>query len=185
MANHVTSFVEFGNISEEAKKFLTDIDMEMESDQVLKVFLDEEIGDTRQAWVEALGAKWVYFDYIDEDNLSLVSAWSPPEEFFTKIYEKLQSLNSPDLEMFVSYEDEMPNFVGFWGRIKDYEYEEYVEQDYYERIIGAEPYIPDEDDDENYEYNDHWDEKLNEFKSSEYECFKSGYEEYLAEQEEQ
>lgn len=178
MANHVTTFAFFENISKEAEEFLTNIDLDKDSDEVLMDFTEEKVGDNGQDWVDAYGAKWVYIDDIYEDTVHLCSAWSPPEGMLNKIYEKLQSLNSPDLLMWACYEDEMPNFVGVWGRVGDYDYENHVEEHDYKSVIGCEPHFLDEDEEGNTisEYNDEWDEKLDEWRDSEYNLFKECHE---------
>ena len=182
MANHVSTYVSFENLSKEAEEFLTNIDMSKKSDEVLMNFVSEEVGDTRQDWVDAFGAKWVYFDDISENTACLVSAWSPPEALLDKMYDKLHSLNSPNLELWATYDDEMPNFIGTWGRIGDFYYEEYVEDEHYESIIGCNPHILDEEGDWE-DYNEDWPELLDKWHDSEYECFKQCYAEHLEELE--
>jgi len=157
MANHVTSFVSFSNISEEAIKFLdglSEIDGENKEQDQIKYFCE----DYKPEWdwyAENIGPKWMYFDYVDGDNFSTVSAWSVPIPFFNKVFETLKALNSPDLRMWVQYEDEMPNFVGVYGLYQDEVYEEEVEAEDYMNVIGCENWDEETDD-----YNEDWGYKL-------------------------
>lgn len=179
MANHVTSYISFENLSEEAIDYLDSADDNF-LHSVYNLSEDTDI-DNALWYNENVGSKWLNFEEISSDLIWTVTAWGTPNNFYDVLYEKLQSMNSPNLEMWVRYDDEMPNFVGCWGRIGDYEYDEYVEEDYYERVIGCKPYIQDEDDEDDWEINDDWYEELDKFYDSEYDCFKESYREYLEE----
>jgi len=156
MANHVISHISFENLSEEATQFLSNImpSFDTPTAKVLEYFF-EESEDTMNtyAWcVDNLGAKWVNFEEIGEDTFNMFSAWSFPKRFADTLYEKLVSLNSPNLEMWCTYEDEMPNFIGVYGRGPyEAEYEEELDENLYEEEIGSLPY-----NEETEEFNDEW-----------------------------
>jgi hypothetical protein len=178
MANHVTSYISFENLSQEAIDFI-DSSGENFLHSVYNLSEDVDI-DTAFWYNENVGSKWMHFEELSSDLISTVSAWGPPGNFYEALYEKLESLNSPGLEMWVRYDDEMPNFVGVWGRIGDWDYEEYLEEEHYENVIGCTPNILDEDG-EWEEFNDDWYEELDKWYDSEYDCFKESYSEYMIE----
>ena len=119
MANHVTSFITIENLSEEAKFFLEHL-----NDETLLQELYSDYDNTREWYIDNVGAKWLNFHDIDSANISCTSAWSPPVQFYDKLHEKLIELNSPDAVVWATYEDEMPNFFGVYGLGKDTVYEE-------------------------------------------------------------
>jgi len=180
MANHVYSYISFVNLSQEAEDYLNNA-----GDNFLhSVYnLSEDVDIDTVLWYnENVGSKWMNFEEINSELVSTVSAWGPPGNFYDALYEKLQSLNSPDLEIWARYDDEMPNFVGCWGRIGDYDYEECVDEEYYERVIGCTPHILDEDG-EWEDSNEDWYDELDKWYDSEYDCFLESYKEYLEENE--
>ena len=117
MANHVNSNIEFSNISEEASKFLLSLPTDNE-EILVKIFPDYK--SEGEWYIENIGSKWITFDDIYDVTLNITTAWDSPYLFYRNLYDKLHSLGSPDLEMWVQYDDEMPNFVGIFGRINDY-----------------------------------------------------------------
>lgn len=186
MANHVSSYISFANLSQEAIDYLDGDDMsKTDTDGFLRSVynLSEDVEIDTALWSnENIGSKWIDFDEISSDLIFATTAWGPPGGFYNALYEKLQSLNSPHLEMWVRYDDEMPNFVGCWGRIGDYDYEESVDEEYYESVIGCTPHILDEDG-EWQDSNEDWYDELDKWYDSEYDCFLESYKEYLEENE--
>tara|TARA_Y100001938_G_scaffold150697_1_gene242908 strand:- start:1166 stop:1744 length:579 start_codon:yes stop_codon:yes gene_type:complete len=188
MANHVNSYISFENLSEEAEKFLDELmpDYHTETDDIInKIFDLPEGNEYDWDWyTDNIGAKWITFEDISANGMSTVTAWSPPEAFYRGLYKKLVSLNSPDAELFASYDDEMPNFVGCFGLAPhDYDYDEYIDEDVYLQCIGCEPHIKTEDGE--WEHNDLWWDKFDEWRDQEYKYFKDGYVDYVNELKEE
>ena len=188
MANHVNSYISFENLSEKAEKFLEELmpDYQTSSDEVINKIFDLST-DTEYDWdwhIENIGAKWITFEDVSACGMSTVTAWSAPEAFYRGLYKKLVSLDSPDAQLWASYDDEMPNFVGVFGLApNDYDYEEYVDEEVYQQCIGALPYLEDEDGE--WEHNEEWWDKFDEWREKEYSYFKDGYQEYLEEMNEE
>lgn len=63
-------------------------------------------------WIENVGSKWCYSDDIYDNNFTLVSAWDWPNKFVEWMAEQVIALDE-DATITVTYEDEMPNFVGY------------------------------------------------------------------------
>ena len=82
--------------------------------------------------------------------------------------------------MWCRYDDEMPNFVGVYGRYKDTDYDECVEDGYYQECIGDTPYstITDEEGEEEIEWSETWNDSLDVFCDKEYSSFQEIIEEY-------
>jgi|TARA_R110000744_G_C19245833_1_gene549724 hypothetical protein len=137
MANHVQSYITFENLSEEAKTFLDSMNT---PDESLLKELYSDYDETRGWHIDNVGAKWLTFDDIDSTNISCTSAWSPPVQFYDKLHEKLVELNSPDAILWTTYEDEMPNFIGVYGLIKNYCHEEEMYEEDFEDCLGATAY---------------------------------------------
>ena len=177
MANHVTSHICFENISEEAGKFLNDMNLTDNIEEMLtlifpKSYNDNDNADSMWDWYsENIGSKWITIDEIYNDSMNTTTAWVAPYSFYNRLYEKLQSLSSPDLEMWVTYDDEMPNFVGVFGRIDDYEYEDCIEEEHYKAVFGITAY-----NEEKEEFDEGWWDRVHEFYADEYSAFKECYE---------
>jgi hypothetical protein len=168
MANHVNSNIEFDNISEEASKFL--LSLPTDNEEILgKIFPDYK--PEGEWYIENIGSKWITFDDIYDVTLNITTAWIAPYSFYNGLYEKLQSLSSPDLEMWVTYDDEMPNFVGVFGRIDDYEYEDCIEEEHYKAVFGITA-----SNEEKEEFDEEWWDRVHEFYADEYSAFKECYE---------
>lgn len=117
---------------------------------------------TQYSWTtEHIGPKWCHIEDLDEmeDEISFrtESAWSPPENGLIKILEEIEVVD-PKVRGIITYEDEMPNFIGAYV----YEGSELVD--------GA------EDDDEEIReavfawqthLKEHWDESNDEWKCDE------------------
>ena len=188
MANNVSSYISFSNISQEAEDWLDKLmpDHDTSAYEVLGKIYDktEEEMDDYDWWIENVGAKWLNFEDVSCGGMATVSAWSAPVSFYENLYKKLSSLNSPDLKMWARYDDEMPNFVGVWGMAPNgYDYDEYIEEEYYEQCIDCLPYAENEDGD--YESVDEWWDKFDEWSEKEYDLFIEGYAEYLEEMKEE
>ena len=109
--------------------------------------------DTRDFYIENLGAKWIYFAEVEQWDtimyISWTSAWDFPEKLFNKLTEYLQS----EYKGFIckcTFEDEGFGFVGAavsnntWSDVEYYdpideleEYrdeEDFLSDDFYEMI---------------------------------------------------
>jgi hypothetical protein len=166
MANHVTSVLEIEFTSaEDAIRFSEwtahyPIDesitygerIELCCETMLQnLYPDKE--DTRDYYIENLGAKWIYFDDTERWEttmfISWTTAWDFPEKLFNKLTEYLQS----EYKGFIckcTFEDEGFGFVGAavsndtWSDIEYYEpidelveyrdEEDYLSDDFYEVI---------------------------------------------------
>ena len=185
MANHVSSYISFQNLSKEAYDFLNELmpDYQTETDEILRKIFDLPEG-TEYNWdwyADNIGAKWITFEDVSGEGMSTVTAWSAPEAFFKGLYEKLVSLNSPDAMLWASFDDEMPNFVGVFGLgPNDYDYEEYLDEEDYEQCIGC---VPHYETDDGWEHNEDWWDKFDEWREGEYESFVEGYADWIEEEE--
>jgi hypothetical protein len=123
MANHVSTYVQFLNLDEKGVKFLEErfafFTGDNRGEGVHHVFPDFETdsdGDvSRSVYYDRIGAKWCYVeDFMSDDDsasVMLLSAWCHPRELVEWLVENLYEV-CPDSKVFVSYEDEMPNFYG-------------------------------------------------------------------------
>jgi hypothetical protein len=140
MANHVTSYIEFIEINDEAKAKLVELSkrlrpMNYGQSWFADLFVEGELNyeDVEQyAWTtEHIGPKWCHIDDYDFEGetpfMSTQSAWSPPIDGLTKLLEVLEELD-PKLVTSIRYEDEMPNFIG-WNIFVGSEIEDGCEDD--------------------------------------------------------
>jgi hypothetical protein len=123
MANHVHYNVTFYQINDAAKAKLKELFSRVRTDNNYLWFADVFVeGDltyeeTEQySWTtENIGPKWCYIEDYDVDDsqpyFNGESAWSPPTEGVIKLLEILEELD-PKMIATLTYEDEMPNFVG-------------------------------------------------------------------------
>ena len=142
MANHVHYSVTFHQINEDAKAKLLELYSRVRTDGNYRWFSDifvdgEELTyeeSEKYSWTtEHIGPKWCYFEDFDEDGFNGEAAWSAPSEGLVKLLEILEEYD-PNIITSMTYEDEMPNFVGadvYWGSemydgIED-EWEEIIE----------------------------------------------------------
>ena len=99
------------------------------------------IADTREAWINQIGAKWCYLADIDASDdtiyLHFVSAWDFPEGLFFKLSDFLRE-QYPGAKMEGTFEDEGYCFIGACAanqQFRDIEYfhpdEEYFEDPNY------------------------------------------------------
>ncbi|MEK9696026.1 MAG: hypothetical protein VW270_09685 [Candidatus Poseidoniales archaeon] len=192
MANHVSSYIQFDNLTEQTEKMMEEIfdnSMNKESSECLyelyshvhkQSFNEEEHGNISW-WSDEVGSKWLVIEDAESDSLAITTAWTPPYGFYKTLY-KMVAEHSPEAIMWVRYDDEMPNFIGCWGMAPgDYDYEECLDEEYYEKAIGSLPYIEDENGES--EWNDEWWDKLDEFYDGEYKYFIEGYNEWRTESE--
>lgn len=158
MANHVESIITFTNLSEEAQEYLNSHTESLGENLLEDLYSDYE--DSRNWYIDNIGAKWLNIEEIDEDFISITTAWSAPIEFYEKLYIKLVELNSPKATLFSTYEDEMPNFIGVQGYGPEgFEYEEFLDEEDYKDTLGREPYVDDDFNEEFQEAQIDWFEK--------------------------
>ena len=133
MANHVSGYLSVREISEEGQKVWDEYVVGTlekykgvggrEYDVHLGFFLAETVNDdgdifmangeqlTMSEMCDEIGAKWAYAQDWDECGISMYSAWSPCVEFCQKIAQKIGEVDET-VKLVLTYEDEMPNFVG-------------------------------------------------------------------------
>ena len=121
MANSVTFRVSFEQINKAATERLKEMFSRFQDNDCNfgDMFVDGKEGsptyeetDSRSWYTDNIGSKWCYLEEYDEEGLFGRSAWAAPSDGFHWLAEQLGELD-PDLLMNVSYEDEMPNFVGW------------------------------------------------------------------------
>lgn len=127
MANHVSSYITFHNLSEEGKAKLEELYQRLsgiDDDSTYEYSAHEIFGipepegdDTDgpgyYSWnIEHMGAKWCYIEDPDEDRFRTNSAWSVPWDLFDYVCKEIATVDE-NLFADVTYEDEMPNFVGW------------------------------------------------------------------------
>jgi hypothetical protein len=145
MANHVYSIIEinFAN-QEDTSRFLEWIGLETDptkypenSTYMSRVEacsnclfnnLFHGLPDTREAWIDEVGAKWCYLDDVDASDdtvyLNIVSAWDFPEGLFYKLSDFLRE-QYPGAKMEGTFEDEGYCFVGACAANQQYRDIEY------------------------------------------------------------
>lgn len=159
MANYVYSRIEFERISESGKEVLKNLFSRLSRDSngtmwFEDIFNDgsnesfEEDKNTHDFMYNNVGAKWCYVDDLDETSISTTSAWAWPENGFEWIFEQVGKVD-PDFIGTVTYEDEMPNFIGAAVYTADGPYD-YVEESYDDLVELLKQ--------EHQELNEHWDE---------------------------
>lgn len=118
MANHVNSYLRFLYLNEEGKSKLKEIIKTMESRRGddyechLGYAFVEDLNTIDITWMcDMVGAKWAYATDMDEYAFAMYSAWSAPTEFAEWIIKQVSEGN-PDALGVLTYEDEMPNFIG-------------------------------------------------------------------------
>jgi hypothetical protein len=127
MANHVNSYIEFVKINEPALAKLNEMVSRIRKGMGHEWFSDLFVeGDLtyeeseKYSWTTAnLGPKWCYIEdmEIDVDGevpfINTCSAWSPPVAGLQMLLDILSELD-PDMITTMSYDDEMPNFIGWY-----------------------------------------------------------------------
>jgi hypothetical protein len=149
MANHVYSIIEinFAN-QEDTSRFLKWIGLETDPEKYLEnstymsrveacsthLFnnLFHGLPDTREAWIDEVGAKWCYLDDVDASDdtvyVNIVSAWDFPEGLFYKLSDFLRE-QYPGAKMEGTFEDEGYCFIGACAANQQYRDIEYFSPD--------------------------------------------------------
>ena len=121
MANHVSSYIRFHNLNDEAEAKLEELYQRLkgiDEEGVFEYNAGEILGstdedqDTYSWYIDKIGAKWCYIEDPDPDGFRTNSAWSVPWGLFEYVMGELEEVQ-PHVFASVSYEDEMPNFVGW------------------------------------------------------------------------
>jgi len=175
MANHVYSNIRIVPSNEAGMAKLKEIFQRAtdrpESDGRLwfgYLFVDGKEGSptaeevTQYSWTtEHIGPKWCHIEDIDEMDDEIMfrteSAWSPPEEGLGKLLEEIEAVD-PKVYASISYDDEMPNFVG-WSVYRGSELEDGSEWDDHEireEVFFLHPHL-----------KEHWDEENDEWQCDE------------------
>ena len=135
MANNVNTFIDLGNANEAATEYFTTFCRLMKENQWKAFdFLFGESEQTHSWMIENIGSKWLIVDDTEDDYMNLRTAWSWPLDMFKKLHEKLLELDE-NIEIFASFEDEMPNFVGWKAYKGDDEESEIYDCDHFGMII--------------------------------------------------
>ena len=119
MANHVSAWIEMDG-NEAAQKIFAQLMQQIEAKR-----REYDYGDVRPissvlfGETEAMkhddkrlgGAKWVFVDDADDQQLSICSGWDPAFGVGTEIFKRLLEVD-PKVSVWMTFEDENPNFVG-------------------------------------------------------------------------
>ncbi len=116
MANSVFSYVTINFLEEaQATQFFNTINPEGKLDNIIDQHIIPGLENTREAWIDAVGAKWCFVQDADawdhQVTLSLESAWSFPEELMFAIA-TLAKQQEGFTDLTATYQDEGYNFVG-------------------------------------------------------------------------
>lgn len=68
-------------------------------------------GDDAFLSYDEIGGKWIYFEYEDDERLTVTTGWDPARKFQDYLLEKLVTLD-PNVIISMQYDDESPRFVG-------------------------------------------------------------------------
>ena len=127
MANHVNGYLSVRTISEEGQKVWDKIVSDIQAkkkDGEYEIHLGHFIfEDLDNDWdfnrmCDEIGAKWAYATDMDEGGMAMYSAWSPCGEFADTVAKMIGEVDE-SVEIVLTYEDEMPNFVGVATYTKD------------------------------------------------------------------
>jgi hypothetical protein len=145
MANHVSNYLAVqGELSEAGQKVWNEFVVEqLEKDgNLYKFIFDSEEEYDRGVMCERIGAKWAVSEDFDESGVSITSAWGPVGPFAEMVAEKIGEVD-PDVRLALTYEDEMPNFVGVATFTKDgMEMDESIEhEEILELVLDREPQL--------------------------------------------
>ena len=120
MANNVNNYLQVETISPEGQKvwdsFVERIEALPDRGHLTGLFYE---ADADGYWIvpegvhasEAVGAKWAFADDFDEGFMNIESAWGPVLPLAEHIALEIGKVDST-FRMVMTYEDEMPNFVG-------------------------------------------------------------------------
>ena len=163
MANHVYSTIEIKfKTVEDTSRFLEWIGLETNSEKwpenstylsqmeaCSNCFFEslyDGTEDTREWWIDNIGAKWCYLDDVDSSDdtvyLSIVSAWTFPEGLFFKLTDFLRE-HYPGAKVEGTFDDESYCFIGACASNQQYRDIEYFHPD---EEFFDDPKYRDEDD---------------------------------------
>lgn len=123
MANHVQGYLSIREISEEGQKVWDEIVSHLNSklkEGAYEVHLGNYIFEEKDGefidWdftqmCDEIGAKWAFATDFNEYGMSMYSAWSPCLEFVESVAKRIGEVD-PSVQMVLTYEDEMPNYIG-------------------------------------------------------------------------
>ena len=120
MANNVYNYLEVQDITPEGQKvwdsFVERIEALDHNGHLTGLFYE---ADEDGYWIvpddvhasEAVGAKWAFATELDEESIRIESAWAPVIPLVDRIAKEIGKVD-PDVQLVLTYEDEMPNFIG-------------------------------------------------------------------------
>ena len=96
-------------------------------------FLEGYSDDNWYQWgCDNIGAKWAHIEDASEENVYIVSAWSPVVPYVEKLVEYLKQFDE-QVQIRLIYEDEFYNFIGkgdfFWDEYNGIVQEDIEEED--------------------------------------------------------
>jgi len=155
MANHVFSYLELRQGNDKAKAFFKEWVMAMqrgseEGDPYIGIeFLyGDRPKDEDEHWgwfTSNVGSKWLTVEDAYDEEISMTTAWDSPDALFEQLVEKLKVLD-PNVQLTMTYDDEMPNFVGLWyynGENDDLDCEHY-DSEYYHTLLKSDAGLEEE-----------------------------------------
>lgn len=118
MPNYCMSYVRFENLNEAAKEKYNLLQQRLTSEKNFSDLMNdgsvsEEEIHTRSWQHDHVGPKWTTIDDIDDEGMSLTSAWSAPTDGVEWLIRELSSVQ-PDLITVYSYQEEQPDFAGIY-----------------------------------------------------------------------
>ena len=120
MANNVYNYLEVQEITPEGQKvwdsFVERINALDHNGHLTGLFYE---ADDDGYWIvpegvhagEAVGAKWAFATELDDESMRIESAWAPVIPLAEHIAQEIGKVD-PDVQLVMTYEDEMPNFIG-------------------------------------------------------------------------
>ena len=120
MANNVYNYLQVQDITPEGQKvwdsFVERIENLDHNGHLTGLFYE---ADEDGYWIvpddvhasEAVGAKWAFATELDEESIRIESAWAPVIPLVDHIAKEIGKVD-PDVQLLLTYEDEMPNFIG-------------------------------------------------------------------------
>lgn len=135
MANNVDSFIELRSANEEATKYFRNFTNLMNEDQWSAYDLLYGSHEKTHSWmVETIGTKWLIVEDADENCITLQTAWDSPLIMFNDLHDALLELDK-EVQLTITYQDEVPNFVGWKAFDGDREDDELFSEDEYSEFI--------------------------------------------------
>jgi len=118
MPNYCNSYVRFENLNESSKGKYILLQQRLTSEKNFSDLMNdgsisEEEIHTRSWQHDHIGPKWTTIDDIDDESMSLTSAWSAPTDGVEWLIRELSSVQ-PDLITVYSYQEEQPDFAGIY-----------------------------------------------------------------------